>query len=519
MPVRGLGSKFECVTPLPDFRLQPFAFSGQFGRVYRVRRPFTVLLTLSVLAAGLSAAAQPMSPETLLERGIRSFRAADHSSAIVDLQAAAQGFLSPEQMQEYVNTGRFDRLAQFETALVYLAISQFRAVREDDARETILRLVSAERISPTFAKLPLAADAAEFESLVKALVPSASLPRNIQLASADPSAPLPSVTPSTEPKVAVRKTIAQERAERQAAVDEFIRQERERIQHEADERIATERAATVKAADEKIAAEKAAAERAAAEQIAAAQREAEQRIAAAQSQANERVSELKETTDARVSSVQTEAEKRVAEAKAEAERRVREAEAAAQQRVATAEAEARQRTTAAEEEAKRQADVRVAAVEEETNARIEQARAESERTAAARMAEAEAAARRVYLTSLRQAEAFANNGLVEDANRIYNRLATSENVPREVVAEAAIGLYRTGAFRESVDAFRRMGTFARGEEDLRYYHAVALFEIGEYEGAQKELACALPFIQVTDDVARYRLKIEQTLAQQQAAKR
>jgi len=483
-----------------------------------VRRPSTVLLVLSVLALAVSAVAAPMSPESLLDRGVRAYRAGDYSSAVVDLQAAAQGFLSPEQMQAYVNTGRFDRLEQFETALVYLAVSQFRLTREDDARETILRLVSAERISPTFAKLPLEADAAEFESLVKALVPSASLPRNLQLAANDPGAPLPSVTPANEQKVAVRKTIAQERAERQAAIDEFIAEETARIQREADERIKTERAASENAAAQRIAAERAASEKAAAEQVAAAQREADQRIAAAESQANERVSDLQNTTNERVSSVQTEAEKRVAEAKAEAERRVREAEAAAQQRVSAAEAEARQRTSAAEEEAKRQADVRIAAVEEETNARIEQAKAESERAAGARMAEAEAAARRVYLTSLRQAEAFANNGLVEDANRIYGRLASSENVPREVVAEAAVGLYRTGAFRESVEAFRRMGAFARGEEDLRYYHAVALYEIGEYEGAQKELACALPFIQVTDDVARYRVKIEQTSAQQAARK-
>ena len=61
-----------------------------------------------------------------------------------------------------------------------------------------------------------------------------------------------------------------------------------------------------------------------------------------------------------------------------------------------------------------------------------------------------------------------------------------------------------------------MGTFAKGEEDLRYYNAVALYETGSYQDAQKELACALPFIQVTDEVTRYRVKIEQT-AQQTAS--
>lgn len=465
-----------------------------------MRRPIALFLLVSVLALPAFGAA---TPEALLDLGLRAFRAGDYTSAVVDLQGAAQGFLSPAQMETYVNTGKFEQLRQFETALVYLALAQFRLAREDDARETILRLVSAERISPTFENLPLQADAAEFETLVAALVPSASLPRNVQLANADPSRPLPPVRPANEEKVAVRKTMAQERAERQAAIEAFIAQERERIQREADARIAADREMT---------------EKAAAEKIATVQREAEQRIAAAETQATQRVTEIQSTTSQRVTAAQSEAEKRVAEAQAEAERRVAAAQSEAQKRVAAAEAEARQKSATAEEEARRQADARLADLEKQTQARIAAARADSEQAASARIAEAEANARRVYLTSLRQAEAFASNGLVDDANEIYSRLAKSENVPREVVAEAAVGLYRTGAFRPAVEAFQRMGTFARGEEDLRYYHAVALYEVGEYQAAQKELLCALPFIQVTDEVSRYRVKIEQTSAQQAARK-
>ncbi|HYH09452.1 MAG TPA: hypothetical protein VEK11_20565 [Thermoanaerobaculia bacterium] len=465
-----------------------------------VRRSISVLLLTAVMAITVSGAA---TPEALLDLGLRAFRAGDYQSAVVDLQAAAQGFLSPAQMETYVNTGQFEQLRQFETALVYLALAQFRLGREDDARETILRLVSAERISPTYANLPLQAEAAEFETLVAALVPSATLPRNASLAAADPSRPLPAVRPATEEKVAVRKTLAQERADRQAAVDEFIAKERERIQREADARIAAERIVS---------------EQAAAEKIAAANREAEQRIAAAQAQANERLTEVQASTQERVTAAQTDAERRVAAAQAEAERRVAAAQAEAQQRIAAAEAEAKQKSASADEEAKRQTAARIAEIEQQTQERIAAARAQSEQAATQRISEAESSARRVYLTSLRQAEAFASNALVDDANEIYSRLANSENVPREVVAEAAVGLYRTGAFRESVRAFGRLSTFQRGEEDLRYYHAVALYEIGEYAAAQKELACALPFIQITDEVTRYRTKIEQTAAQQAARK-
>lgn len=112
------------------------------------------------------------------------------------------------------------------------------------------------------------------------------------------------------------------------------------------------------------------------------------------------------------------------------------------------------------------------------------------------------------LLSLRKAEALIDNGLVAEANAIYASLARNAGVAREVLIESATGLYRTGAYRDAADAFRRFGTFARGEEDLRYYYSVALFESGDYQGAQRELQCALPFLRETDEVLRYQTKIE-----------
>lgn len=109
---------------------------------------------------------------------------------------------------------------------------------------------------------------------------------------------------------------------------------------------------------------------------------------------------------------------------------------------------------------------------------------------------------------LRQAEALAENDRFEEANALYRELATSANVSRDILTAAAIGLYRTGAWSDSAAAFARLGTFAKGEEDLRFYHAVALFEGGRYDAAKRELACALPFIEETEEVSRYRAKIE-----------
>jgi hypothetical protein len=110
--------------------------------------------------------------------------------------------------------------------------------------------------------------------------------------------------------------------------------------------------------------------------------------------------------------------------------------------------------------------------------------------------------------TLDQAASLAANGQPDQARRVYLALLNQANVSRQTIAEAARGLYRLGAFADAVEAFRNLGTFNRGEEDLRYYNAVSLFEIGHYEDAKKELACALPYIQVTSDVARYRDKIQ-----------
>ena len=110
--------------------------------------------------------------------------------------------------------------------------------------------------------------------------------------------------------------------------------------------------------------------------------------------------------------------------------------------------------------------------------------------------------------TLEQAASLSANGQPDQARRVYLALLNAANVPRATIAASAQGLYRLGDYAGAVDAFRNLGTFARGEEDLRYYNAVSLFETGRYADAKKELACALPYIQITSDVARYRDKIE-----------
>lgn len=299
------------------------------------------------------------APDDSLELGLASFRAGDYEKASTELAAAAVPGATPET---------------HETALIYLALAQFRLGNEDDARSSIRRLIEVERNTPVYAKLPLQIDATEFETLVTALVPEEHLPPNEQLAANETAAPLPAVRRVELPTV---------------------------------------------------------------------------------------------ESDARVAQVEAEAAKRIAAIEADAQRRI---------------AEAEQRAAAAINAQKATPAPQPARVDDD---------GESVRTA---------------LTDLRQAEALADNGDVIDARRIYARLASSP--AREVIVAAAIGLYRLAEYRDAIDAFRRLGAFARGEEDLHFYYAVSLYEAGEVEAARKELACALPYIEPTDEVARYRTKIE-----------
>ena len=376
-----------------------------------------VAIVTTFSADAQNAPAGSASGEDLLRQGLTSYRTADFEDAVLHLDGAAQVFLSPDQMQNYVNTGKMANLDRLETALVYLALANAQLQREDQARQAVLRLMTAERITPTYATLPLEADALAFESLVPRLVPGTALPRNTRLAALPPgSAPIliaqatpppaqslqATPPPQPDPCAAAEQLAAQlvtERENRQRTIDAVVAQERARIERAADERVA-------------------AAERAAQEKIAAAQRESEQRIA------EQRVAP-KPTPPPPVTIVRTPSREY-----------------------------------------------------------------------------------RAYLSDLRDAYALVADRQFTRANAIYNRLANVEDVPREVLAEAAVGLYQTGAYADAVRAFRRLGSFNRGDEDLRYYYAVALYETGSYADAQREIACALPYIQVTDEVTRYRTKIQ-----------
>ncbi|HEX7830545.1 MAG TPA: tetratricopeptide repeat protein, partial [Thermoanaerobaculia bacterium] len=102
----------------------------------------------------------------------------------------------------------------------------------------------------------------------------------------------------------------------------------------------------------------------------------------------------------------------------------------------------------------------------------------SAKDVAARIASAERA-----LTSAQLAE----------ARKLYNEVLASPGLDRESMLRVVEGLYRARDFSSAIIAFKNLGALKRGEEPYGYYHAVALYETGQYDAAKKTLAAAIPF--------------------------
>jgi hypothetical protein len=94
-----------------------------------------------------------------------------------------------------------------------------------------------------------------------------------------------------------------------------------------------------------------------------------------------------------------------------------------------------------------------------------------------------------------------------EAARIYHLLLDDPQLTHEQLLHVGEGAYRARDFADSARALERSG-FRGGDEPYRYYYAVALYETGDYTGARRELRAALPYIEVTREVARYRAKID-----------
>lgn len=100
-----------------------------------------------------------------------------------------------------------------------------------------------------------------------------------------------------------------------------------------------------------------------------------------------------------------------------------------------------------------------------------------------------------------------NRNDLAGARKIYEQIAGQPGLNHATLIHLGEQSYRARDFATAARAFSRSG-FNTSEAPYRYYYAVALFETGQFAAAKRELSQALPYIEVTPDVAAYRTKIE-----------
>lgn len=105
-----------------------------------VLRKVLLLCWLLLSAAALSASDDDFY-QRLFQRGMTHFAAAQYAPAFTELRSAAFGFV--------------EKVDQFETAQSYAGIAAHRLGRDNDARDSLMRIVAAEKVQPRYRSLKL----------------------------------------------------------------------------------------------------------------------------------------------------------------------------------------------------------------------------------------------------------------------------------------------------------------------------------------------------------------------------
>jgi hypothetical protein len=100
-----------------------------------------------------------------------------------------------------------------------------------------------------------------------------------------------------------------------------------------------------------------------------------------------------------------------------------------------------------------------------------------------------------------------DNNDLPGARKMYDQIVADPSLDHATLIHLGMQSYRARDFATAVRAFARSG-FGGSEAPYRYYYAVALYETGQPAAAKRELTQALPYIEITPDVAAYRDKIE-----------
>jgi hypothetical protein len=138
-------------------------------------------------AAGLTASDDDFY-QRLYQRGMTHFAAADYARAFTELRSAAFGFV--------------EKVEQFETAQSYACIAAHRLGRDSDARDSLIRIVSAEKLQPRYRSIKVPEDVrAEVNAIAANLLTEQEAVLLGVTAAAKPAVDVP--TPTKRPNVAV----------------------------------------------------------------------------------------------------------------------------------------------------------------------------------------------------------------------------------------------------------------------------------------------------------------------------
>jgi len=141
---------------------------------------------LLIPVAGFAASGDEFY-QRLYQRGMAHFASGDYAAAFTELRNAAFGFV--------------EQVDKFETAQSYAIIAAHRLGRDNDARESLMRIVAAEKVQPHFRSVTLPADVrTEVESVASALLTNQECTL-LGLSTCTQSVVVP--TPTKRPNVAV----------------------------------------------------------------------------------------------------------------------------------------------------------------------------------------------------------------------------------------------------------------------------------------------------------------------------
>jgi hypothetical protein len=142
---------------------------------------------LLMSAAGLAASDDDFYQRLYL-RGMTHFAAADYAAAFTELRSAAFGFV--------------ERVEQFEIAQSYACIAAHRLGHESDARDSLMRIVTAEKVQPHYRSIKLPDDVrAEVNAVAANLLTKEEAALLGVTSAAKPEIDVP--TPTRQPNVAL----------------------------------------------------------------------------------------------------------------------------------------------------------------------------------------------------------------------------------------------------------------------------------------------------------------------------